>query len=78
MNPHEDFCEFSVKKWQRIKSLSQRVQTLNSLLDFSNSEEIRAQPLVNDCKFITDSLKADFEHTIDALVQLIEVEDAIK
>ncbi len=23
MNPSEDFCSFSVKKWQRIQALSQ-------------------------------------------------------
>ncbi len=78
MNPSEDFCSFSVKKWQRIQALSQRVQTLNSLLDVFDSNEIKAQPLANDCKAIADSLKADFENTFEALIQIIEVEDSIE
>ncbi|WP_019507880.1 hypothetical protein [Pleurocapsa sp. PCC 7319] len=78
MNPNEDFCDFSVKKWQGIQALAKKMQTLSSLLDVFDSNEIKAQPLANDCQSLADSLKADLKNAIETLVELIEVENVVE
>ncbi|MEO1004395.1 MAG: hypothetical protein AAFW67_00820 [Cyanobacteria bacterium J06638_38] len=78
MNPNEDFYEYPVAKLQKINILSQRIETINSLLNVFASNEERVQPLANDCEAIADWLFSDFEQTLGALLQLIEIEDGIE
>ncbi|MEM8721367.1 MAG: hypothetical protein AAGE84_19085 [Cyanobacteria bacterium P01_G01_bin.39] len=76
MNFKRNFDDFSVKQWQEIKVVSQRIEALNSLLNFfeGNKNPISAQ----NCQEIADVLIVDFDNSVSTLLELIEAEDSIE
>lgn len=72
MNFKRNFDDFSVKQWQEIKVVSQRIEALNSLLN--NKNPISAQ----NCQEIADVLIVDFDNSVSTLLELIEAEDSIE
>ena len=72
---NERFGNFSVKQWREIKLISRRIEALNSLLNFFESNENRT--LATDCKAIADILSVDFDNSVATLLELIEAGDEI-
>lgn len=72
----ERFGDFSVRQWQEIKLISRRIEALNSLLNFFESNANRT--LVKDCEMIADVLSVDFDNSVEILLELIETEDGIE
>ncbi|MGA9380017.1 MAG: hypothetical protein WBV73_14740 [Phormidium sp.] len=63
--------DFSEDKWQRIKFLAARLQAIKNLSDSFN-KEVNNQPFAEDFQPIKRQLEADFEQTLDELLQLID------
>ena len=62
---------FSEDKWQRIKFLAARLQAIKNLLD-TFIKEVNNQPFAEDLEPIKIQLEADFENTLNELLQLID------
>ena len=62
---------FSEDKWQRIKFLAARLQAIKNLLD-TFIKEVNNQPFTEDLELIKIQLEADFENTLNELLQLID------
>ena len=66
--------DFSYEKWQRIKTLALRLQAIRSILKVFD-EQVNNQSFANEFYPIKEQLEADFERTLDALIDLTENED---
>ena len=76
MDFERDSSRFSVTQWQKIQLISRKIEALNSLLNFFESDPSRTSPQA--CEAIAKILLVDFENSVSTLVQLIETEDGIE
>lgn len=65
---------FSPDKWERIKRFAARMQAIRNILDFFDGE-LENQSFAEELEPIREQLEADFERTLEALLELIDDED---
>lgn len=67
--------DFSNEKWQQIKMLALRLQALKNILKVFE-EEINNQSFANELNPIKEQLEADFDRTLNSLIELTKNGDA--
>ena len=65
---------FSPENWERIKNFAARLQAIRNILDFFESE-LENKSFADECNPIVEQLEADFERSLEALLELIDDED---
>lgn len=61
--------DFSNEKWQQIKILALRLQALKNILKVFD-EQITNQSFANELNPIKEHLEADFDKTLNSLIEL--------
>lgn len=61
--------DFSNEKWQQIKILALRLQALKNILKVFD-EQITNQSFANELNPIKEQLEADFDRTLNSLIEL--------
>lgn len=67
---------FSPERWRELKMLAARLQAVKNLLAIFE-EQIDSQPFAEELKHIEKQLQADFEQTLQALIELLEPENGL-
>ncbi|MBD1923585.1 hypothetical protein H6F77_21280 [Microcoleus sp. FACHB-831] len=65
----EPMNDFSNEKWQQIKILALRLQALKNILKVFD-EQITNQSFANELNPIKEHLDADFDKTLNSLIEL--------
>ena len=65
---------YSQSDWEKIKALAARLQAIISLLQVFD-EQVNGKWFANDLKPIQEQLQAEFNETLQALIELIEAGD---
>lgn len=65
---------FSPEKWKRIKTLALRMQAIKNILEVFD-RETEQQPFAEELNSVRQQLEADFEITLDRLLNLLDEED---
>ncbi|MBD2185082.1 hypothetical protein H6S82_09775 [Planktothrix sp. FACHB-1355] len=66
--------DFSSEKWQTIKTLAARLQAIKTIIETFDGQ-INNQPFAEELRPIKEQLEADFEGSLNALLDLIDEDD---
>ena len=66
---------FSNEKWQQIKILALRLQAIKNILKTFDEQTIN-QSFANELNPIKEQLEADFDRTLNSLIELTKNGDA--
>ena len=67
--------DFDPVRWQSIKNLARRINIINTLINTLN-EQVNGHKFMDELKPIRDVLAAEFDSTVKALIDLIDVDDS--
>ena len=67
--------DFDPVRWQSIKNLARRLNIINTLINTLN-EQVNGQQFIEELKPIRDVLLAEFDSTLKALIDLVDVYDS--
>ncbi|HEY9812793.1 MAG TPA: hypothetical protein V6D31_04560 [Candidatus Sericytochromatia bacterium] len=67
--------DFDPVRWQNIKDLTKRLNIINILINTLN-EQVNGQQFIEELKPIRDVLLAEFDSTLKALIDLVDVDDS--
>ena len=67
--------DFDPVRWQSIKNLARRLNIINILINTLN-EQVNGQQFIEELKPIRDVLLAEFDSTLKALIDLVDVDDS--
>ena len=67
--------DFDPVRWQNIKDLTKRLNIINILINTLN-EQVNGQQFIEELKPIRDVLLAEFDSTLKALIDLVDIDDS--
>jgi len=75
MQDYQNMNYFSNEKWQQIKILALRLQAIKNILKTFDEQTIN-QSFANELNPIKEQLEADFDRTLNSLIELTKNGDA--